>query len=70
MVAFKVLHMGSYALMQMPRLVLWNNLQSCHHISPDVINVVKMPVLLIAGHPDLSSSVTLSLPSEKRVTQL
>jgi hypothetical protein len=24
-------------------LVLWNGLQSCHHITPDVINVIKMP---------------------------
>jgi hypothetical protein len=24
-------------------LVLWNGLQSCCHIIPDVINVIKMP---------------------------
>jgi light-regulated signal transduction histidine kinase (bacteriophytochrome) len=22
--------------------VLWNGLQSCHHITPDIINVIKM----------------------------
>jgi hypothetical protein len=40
--------MGSYAQMLAPspplktilELVLWNDLQSCHHITPDVI---KMP---------------------------
>ena len=50
-VAFKVLPLGSYALMPAPRppfktileLVLWNGLQSCHCITPDVINVIKMP---------------------------
>jgi hypothetical protein len=24
-------------------LVLWNGLQSCHHITPDVISVIRMP---------------------------
>ena len=51
MVAFKVLPLGSYALMPAPsppfktifELVLWNGLQSCHCITPDVINVIKMP---------------------------
>ena len=51
MVAFKVLPLGSYALMPAPsspfktilELVLWNDLQSCHFITPDVINVIKMP---------------------------
>jgi len=50
-VAFKVLHLGRYALMPAPsppfktilELVLWNGLQSCHCIIPDVINVIKMP---------------------------
>jgi hypothetical protein len=50
-VAFKVLSLGSYAPMPAPsppfktilELVLWNGLQSCRHISPDVINVIKMP---------------------------
>jgi len=50
-VAFKVLPLGSYALMPAPsppyktmlELVLWNGLQSCRCIIPDVINVIKMP---------------------------
>ena len=50
-VAFKVLLLGSYAPMPVPsppfrtilELVLWNALQSCHCISSDVINVIKMP---------------------------
>jgi hypothetical protein len=50
-VAFKVLPLGSYASMPLPsspfktilELVLWNGLQSCHHITPDVISVIKMP---------------------------
>jgi len=49
MVAFKVLPLGSYTLMSAPsppfkiilELVLWNGLQSCRCITPDVINVVK-----------------------------
>jgi len=53
MVAFKVLPLGSYAPMPAPsppfktilELVLWNGLQSCHCITPDVINVIKMPSL-------------------------
>ena len=48
MVTFKVLPLGSYALMPAPsppfktilELVLWNGLQSCLCITPDVI---KMP---------------------------
>jgi len=51
MVAFKVLPLGNYAPMPAPsppfktilELVLWNGLQSCHRITPDVINVIKMP---------------------------
>ena len=51
MVAFKVLPLGSYAPMPSPsqpfktilELVLWNGLQSCCCITPDVINVIKMP---------------------------
>ena len=47
-VTFKVLPLGSYAPMPAPsspiktilKLVLWNGLQSCHCITPDVI---KMP---------------------------
>jgi hypothetical protein len=50
-VAFKVLPLGSYALVPAPsppsktilELVLWNGLQSCRRITPDVINVIKMP---------------------------
>ena len=50
MVAFKVLPLGSYAPMPAPsppfetifELVLWNRLQSCRRITPDVINVLKM----------------------------
>jgi hypothetical protein len=50
-VAFKALLLGSYAPMLAPsphfktilELVLWNDLQSCPRIIPDVINVVKMP---------------------------
>jgi hypothetical protein len=49
-VAFKVLPLGSYAQMPVPspplktilELVLWTDLQSCRHITPDVINVIKM----------------------------
>ena len=51
MVALKVLPLGSYALMPAPsppfkmilELVLWNGLQSCRCITPDVITVIKMP---------------------------
>jgi hypothetical protein len=50
-VAFKVIPLGSYAPMPVPspsfktilELVLWNGLQSCRRITPDVINVIKMP---------------------------
>ena len=50
-VIFKVLPLGSYAPMPVPspplktilQLVLWNGLQSCPCIIPDVINVIKMP---------------------------
>jgi hypothetical protein len=49
-VAFRVLLLGSYALMPVPGLpfetilglVLWNGFPSCRHITLDVINVVKM----------------------------
>jgi hypothetical protein len=52
--AFKVLPLGSYAPMParsspfrtILELVLWNGLQTCRHITPDVIvviNVIKMP---------------------------
>jgi len=50
-VAFKVLPLGSCAPMSAPsshfktilELVLWNGLQSCHCVTPYVINVIKMP---------------------------
>ena len=50
-VAFKVLPLGSYAPMPASsppfktilELVLWNGLQRCRCITPDVINVIKMP---------------------------
>jgi hypothetical protein len=50
-VAFKVLPLGSYARIPAPstpfktilELVLWNGLQSCRRITPDVISVIKMP---------------------------
>jgi hypothetical protein len=50
-VAFKVLPLGSYAPIPMPspplktilELILWNGLQSCCCITPDVTNVIKMP---------------------------
>jgi len=50
-IAFKVLPLGSYAPMPATsppfktilELVLWNGLQSCRCITPDVINVIKMP---------------------------
>ena len=50
-VAFKILPLGSYAPIPAPsppfktilEMVLWNGLQSCRCITPDVINVIKMP---------------------------
>ena len=50
-VAFKVLPLGSYSPMPAPsppfrtilELILLNGLQSCRCITPDVINVIKMP---------------------------
>ena len=60
-VAFKVLPLGSYAPMPTPsppfktilQLVLWNGIQSCRCITPDIINVIKMPsfnISLIFGN--------------------
>ena len=51
MFAFKVLPLGSYAPMPAPsplfktilELVLRNGLQSCRCITPDIIDVIKMP---------------------------
>jgi hypothetical protein len=50
-VAFKVLPLGSYAPMPalsppfktILELILWNGLQSCLRITPDIINAIKMP---------------------------
>jgi len=50
-VTFKVLPLGSYAPLSAPtqpfktilELFLWNGLQSCRCIIPDVINAIKMP---------------------------
>jgi len=50
-VVFKKLPLVSYAPMPAPsppfktilELVLWNGLQSCRCITPDVISVIKMP---------------------------
>jgi hypothetical protein len=50
-VAFKALPLRSYAPIPAPspdfktilELVLWNDLQSCRRVTPDVINVIKMP---------------------------
>jgi hypothetical protein len=50
-VTLKVLPLGSYAPMPalsppfktILELVLWNGLQSCRCITPDVISVIKMP---------------------------
>jgi hypothetical protein len=45
--AFNVLLLGSYAPMPPFKtilgLVLWNGLQSCRCITPDIINVIKVP---------------------------
>jgi hypothetical protein len=51
-VAFKLLPLGSYAPKPAPstlfktilELVLWNGLQNCRCITPDVISVIKMPL--------------------------
>jgi hypothetical protein len=51
LVAFKVLTFGRYATIPAPsppfktilELVLWNGFQSYHYITPDVINVIKIP---------------------------
>jgi hypothetical protein len=66
-VAFKVLPLGSYASMLAPslpfqtilELVLWNGLQSCRSITPDVINVIKIP----------SFQYFLYLREQKKVTE-
>jgi len=63
MVPFKVLPLGSHALMPAPsppfktilELVLWNGLQSCRCITSDIINVIKIPPF----------NISLSLETEK-----
>jgi hypothetical protein len=53
--AFKALPLGSYAPMSAPsatfktilELVLWNDLQSCRRITPDVISVIKKAFLSV-----------------------
>ena len=65
-VPFKVLPLGSYAPMPAPippsktilELVLWNDLQNCPCITPNVINVIKMP----------SFQYLLYLREQKKVT--
>jgi hypothetical protein len=65
-IAFKVLPLGSYVPMPTPsppfktilELVLWSGLQSCRRITPDVINVIKMP----------SFQCFFYLPEQKKVT--
>jgi hypothetical protein len=50
--AFRVLPLGSYAPMPAPsppfktilEMGLWNRLRSCRCTTPDVINVIKMPL--------------------------
>ena len=69
-VTFKVLPLGSYALIPalsppykiIFELVLWNGLQSCHCITADVINVIKMPsfnISFISGNSKHSCKLTL-----------
>ena len=65
-VAFKVLPLGSYVPMPVPsppfetilEMGLWNGLQNCRCIIPDVINVIKMP----------SFQYFLYLQEQKKVT--
>jgi hypothetical protein len=65
-VNFKILPLGSYAPMSAPsppfktilELVLWNGLQSCCRVTPNVINVIKMP----------SFQYLLYLREQKKVT--
>jgi len=56
LVAFKALPLVSYSWLPAPiprfktilELVLWNDLQSCRCINPEVINVIKMPTFNIS----------------------
>jgi hypothetical protein len=49
--AFKVFPLGSYVPMKalstpfktILEMVLWNGIQSCRRITPDVIRVIKLP---------------------------
>jgi len=62
MVAFKVLPLRSYAPMPVPcppfktilELVLWNGLQSCHCITPDVIKMPSFQYFLYLGGTEKS----------------
>ena len=76
-VAFKVLPLGSYALMPAPsppfktilELVLWNGLQSCRYVIPDVINIIKISsfqyFLYLRGQKKVIALTSLvSTPSE------
>jgi hypothetical protein len=65
-VTFKVLPLGSYAPMPAPSApfktileqVLWNGLQSCRCITPDVTSIIKLP----------SFQYFLHLPEQKKVS--
>jgi len=65
-VAFKVFPLGSYAPMPVPsppcntilELVLWSGLQSCRCITPDVINIIKMPSFQYFLYPGEQKKVT------------
>jgi hypothetical protein len=64
--------MGSYAPMSsrslhfktVLELVLWNGLESCRHIIPDVINAIKMPLLLVFPLSSVTEKVTGAGPGE------
>jgi hypothetical protein len=65
-VAFKLLPLGSHALILEPstsfktilELILWNGIQSCSRITPDFINVIKFP----------SFRYFLSFQEQKKIT--
>jgi hypothetical protein len=74
-VAFKVLPLGSCALMpaRSPpfktnlELVLWNGLQSCCRITPDVINVIKsflFNISFIFGNIEKSLGARSGVPAQ------
>jgi hypothetical protein len=73
MIAFKVHPLGSYALMPVPsppfkiilELVLWNDFQNCHHITPNVIKMSPFNISFIFGNREKS----LWLDSVNRVFQ-